>query len=78
MSHDNLFFHDSNCRYHPRRNLLVISPNSDSSLPGILGLIIAVLAVSVVIQFVAGSLLHWLPILLAIAVGLMAVKAING
>jgi hypothetical protein len=56
----------------------VTSLNSDPSLPGILGIIIAVLAVSVVIQFVAGSLLHWLPILLAIAVGLMAVRAING
>lgn len=58
--------------------MLVTSLNSDSSLPGIVGIIVAVLAVSVVIQFVAGSLLHWLPILLAIAVGLMAVRAING
>lgn len=58
--------------------MLVTSLNSDSSLPGIVGIVVAVLAVSVVIQFVAGSLLHWLPILLAIAVGLMAVRAING
>lgn len=56
----------------------MISPNSDSSLAGIVGIIIAVMAVSVVIQFVAGSLLHYLPILVAIVVGLMAVRAING
>jgi len=58
--------------------MLVTSLNSDSSLPGIVGIVVAVLAVSVVIQFVAGSLLHWLPILLAIAVGLAAVRAIHG
>ena len=49
-----------------------------SGLSGIVGIIVAVLAVSAVIQFVAGSLLPWLPILLAIAVGLMAVRAISG
>ena len=54
------------------------SLNSDSNSSGVIGIIVCVLVVSTVIQFVAGSLLHWLPILLAIAVGLMAVRAISG
>jgi Flp pilus assembly protein TadB len=78
VSHDTSFFNDYSCRHHPRRNLLVTSLNSDSSLSGVIGIIVGVLVVSAVIQFVTHSLLHWVAVIAAIAVGIMAVKAING
>jgi len=56
----------------------VTTLNYDSNSSGVIGIIVCVLVVSTVIQFVTGSLLHWLPILLAIAVGLMAVRATHG
>ena len=54
------------------------SLNSDSGLSGTIGFIVAVLTVAVVIQFVSGSLVHYVPILAAIVVGIVAVKTING
>jgi hypothetical protein len=51
--------------------------NSVPGASGIFGIIIATLAVSVIMTGVTGSWTHWPILILAIVVGLMAVKSIN-
>jgi hypothetical protein len=62
----------------PKEKPRVSSLDPVSGLSGIVGIIVGVLLVAAVIQFVAGSLLHWLAVFAAIAVGIMAVRAIHG
>jgi hypothetical protein len=48
--------------------------NSDS---GVAGLVFAMLATGVIMTIVTGTYSHWIPLLLGIFVGLMAVNRIN-
>ena len=50
---------------------------SNSSLPGIIAIIVSVLMVSILITLLFGYVVHWLPVVLGISIGLMAVRAIN-
>lgn len=47
-------------------------------LSGLVGIVTGVLVVATVMTLLVDSLVHWLPVLLGLAVGIMAVKAING
>lgn len=54
---------------------------SSDSIPGssgIAAIIVGTLLVSLLITLLFGHVVHWLPVILAIAVGLLAVKAIGG
>lgn len=51
---------------------------SNSSLPGIIAIIAGVVLVSILITVLFGYVIHWLPVVLGISIGLMAVRAING
>lgn len=44
---------------------------------GIIGIIAATIVVSEIITLTIGTYVHWLPVLLGIVVGLMAVSSIN-
>ena len=48
----------------------------DSS--GIIAIIVGVVVVSTIITLVTGSHAHWVPVAVALVVGMMAVQVING
>ena len=54
------------------------SLDSIPGLPGIIAIIAGVVLVSILITLLFGYVIHWLPVVLGISVGLMAVRAING
>ena len=50
---------------------------SSAGCGGIFGIIAGLLVVCGIITLVTGSYVHWLPVLLGIAISLMAVSSIN-
>ena len=48
-----------------------------SNSGGISGIVFAVVVVSVIITAVTGSVGHWIPIILGLVVGSMAVRSVN-
>jgi hypothetical protein len=56
----------------------VRSSDSTPGSSGITAIIVGTLLVSLLITLLFGYVVHWLPVILAIAVGLAAVKVVNG
>ncbi|MDA0814218.1 MAG: hypothetical protein O3C21_17740 [Verrucomicrobia bacterium] len=52
--------------------------HSTPGKPGLIAIIVGVLAVSALITMVTNSVIHWFPVVLGLVVGMMAVRSING
>lgn len=55
--------------------------SSHDPIPGLSGLVaiaVGVIVVSMLMTLLVNSYLHWAPVILGLAVGLMAIKAIAG
>lgn len=69
--------HCQTTAFRTKEKLRVSSLDPVPGLPGIIAIIVSVVLVSIVITVITKCLLHWVPVIASIVVGVWAVQAIN-